>query len=463
MRIVYITNGLSSTLNSSFELSRRLCDAGHEVTYLSPADIEQRVTAQGYPFLRLAEDRRFLELVRDDPPLWSCASRPLAGLRWIARRRRIRRRSIANDEIERVVRRLAPDVLLIDIEMHFAILATAAAEIPTLLPIVWFSIFRRPGLPPLHTDLMPGGSRRRRWIIRLAWWRLRLETLHLEWRQGLARWRQGDLLRPVPYETFRFADLKALARSRGLRLRRITSRSHWLRPTLYQRLPILCFNAWEMEFPHRPHPNLHYVGPMVDPRRREAQVDAASAASWRSFERRRRLQAGDRPLVYCSLGTFWSADRAFLGRVLEAFERREDWDLVLGLGGKLRAEALGPVPANVLAVDFAPQLEVLESADCAITHGGITTLNECVFYEVPMVVYSTRHVDQDGCAARVAFHGLGIVAGRDDDSRTLERNVARALRDPALRRNLAAMRRHFADYARADAAVRLIERTAARD
>ncbi|MEM7355786.1 MAG: nucleotide disphospho-sugar-binding domain-containing protein [Acidobacteriota bacterium] len=459
MKILYLTNGMSSTLNSSFELSRLLLAAGHEVSYASPADVSQQVEAQGHPFHPLSGDRTFQELVHDDPAFWSTVTRPRNALRWLARRRRIRRQSIANDEIERLVGRLAPDVLLIDIEMHFAILATAAAKIPTLLPIVWFSIFRRPGVPPLHTDGMPGGTPARRRAITRAWWRLRLETLHMELRQAWSRFRRGDLLPPVPYDTVRYADLRALARDRGLPLRRIVSRAHWLRPALYRNLPVLCFNAWEMEFPQSPHPNLHYVGPMIARQRRETQIDPASTERWQRFRDQR---DPGRPLIYCSLGTYWSADEAFLRRVLDVFDRRNDWDLVLGLGGKLAAEALAPLPSNALVLDFAPQLDVLEIASCAITHGGITTLNECVALQVPMVVYSTHYVDQDGCAARIAFHGLGLVANKDrDSSQDLERNVERALSEPNLRRNLAAMRRHFDAYERSNAAVRLIERVAA--
>lgn len=48
VKIVYITNGMASTLNSSLELSRRLTDAGHEVIYLSQADVGPRVQAAGY-------------------------------------------------------------------------------------------------------------------------------------------------------------------------------------------------------------------------------------------------------------------------------------------------------------------------------------------------------------------------------------------------------------------------------
>ena len=457
--IVYITNGMASTLNSSFELSRRLAAAGHRLSYVSPAPIEAAVAAHGYPFYHVAGDGVYHEQRQAATPPWQGRSvpSPTAGLRWVRRCRAIRQASAENDEIERLVSGLRPDLLLIDIEMHFAVIATADLGIPTALPVVWFTLFDRSGLPPLHTDLVPDGtSRAQAWAIRAAWWRTRLGARAVEWRRRL---RPRGYLRPIPYHTVRYDDLRAVARARGYPLRQEIDRAQWLRPFGYRRLPILCFNAWEMEFPHDPHPHLHYVGPMVREQRGEPRFDAASRARWSALLRARdRPAARDRPLVYCSLGSFWSADRAFLRRVVEVFERRPEWDLVLGLGGKLSAEALAPVPPNVTLLDWAPQIEVLERADCAITHGGIGTINECVWFGVPMVVYSTKHVDQDGCAARVAYHGLGVAADKDGDtSEQIERNVAAVLTEPAYRNRVAAMREHVRAYAEARVAVRTVE------
>ena len=456
--IVYITNGMASTLHSSFGLSRRLEQAGHRISYISHVDVEQAVTLNGFAFYPLTAERTYQVTLRRNGMPRSSLTRPDRWLRWVAQRRRIRRQSIDNDEIERLIRRLDPDLLVIDIECHFAVIAIAELRIPTVLAIVWFTLFRHPNLPPLHTSMMPGSSGYDRLAIGLAWWWLRACTVGREWRQRFGWSGLASSLRPVAYGTNRYPELRAIARSRGYDLGAETDRAQWLRPMMYSRLPILCFNAWELEFPHARHPNLHYVGPMIDPQRREAQVDAACAAQWRRFKRGRRPDAAThRPLGDCSLGT------GFLGRILEVFGRRPEWDLVLGLGGRLSAAALVDVPPNVLLLDWAPQVEVLQHADCAITHGGITTINECIRAEVPMVVYSTKHVDQNGCAARVAYHGLGIMADKDTDTtERIERNIAQVLSDATMRRKLAQMREHFLAYERANAAVGMIEAQLAR-
>jgi UDP:flavonoid glycosyltransferase YjiC (YdhE family) len=448
--ILYITHGRPSRLLSSFGLSQRLVEGGHRVAYASPAAIAEEVQAQGYPFYPLRRDQQLAACSRADPmpPLWQ----PRALAAWSSRARERRRRSIADRELEVLVERLAPDLLLIDIEMHAAIIVTDAFRLPTLLPIGWFTIYRHPGLPPLHTRLRPGASR---WVIEFAWLRLRAASalLRLRSRLWLPRFWQ-----PIAWGTLNIGDLGALARSRGYRLRQRTDRRQWLRPHLYRDTPVLSFNVREMDLPHEPHPDLRYIGPMIAEVRRETRLEPPQQAAWQAFLQERAGRSEKRPLIYCSLGTYWSADRAFLRRVLAVFERRTDWRLALGLGGKLAPEELAPAPGNALLLPWAPQLEVLAVADCAITHGGITTINECIAHGVPMVVYSTHHVDQDGCAVRVAHHGLGVIGEKDrDDVDAIERKIERVLEDPAIRSRVAAMRRTFEDYGARDVALRVIE------
>ncbi len=462
MKIAYLSIGMTSALNAGLELSRRLQSAGHEVTFLSQAEIGPRVEAEGFDFLPLWGDREAQERAKALELRWSGLLRPVGFLRDLARRRQNRRQSIEQREIEQVLGRLAPDLLLIDMEKHVAILASASLGLPTALVIVWFSIFRTPGLPPLHLDRAAPTSRRQRIRITFEWWRLYLQTRHMEWRRRIARWRRADFFPPVAYDTVDIDDVRAVARSRGFDFKRRTSRGHWLRPWVYTDLPILCFNGFELELPHHPLPEGHagrllsYVGPMVPTQRHDPRAESTAWRQWRERDPDP-ASSGTRPLIYGSLGTFWSADTDFLGRILKVFERRTDWDLVLGLGGTLDPTALGPCPPNVLILEYAPQLEILDDADLAITHGGIGTINECLLKGVPMVVYSTGFVDQNGCAVRLAHHGLGVVGHKEaDDDAMIERNILRALEDPELRQRVQTFRRSLIAYEQRSVAETLI-------
>jgi UDP:flavonoid glycosyltransferase YjiC (YdhE family) len=75
-----------------------------------------------------------------------------------------------------------------------------------------------------------------------------------------------------------------------------------------------------------------------------------------------------------------------------------------------------------------------------------------------MVVYSTRYVDQDGCAARVGFHGLGVVGDKDADGpEEIEANIQRALADVEIRSNVRAMQQRYMEYGERRIAVTHIE------
>ncbi len=422
MRIVHITDGMTSSVNADVELSRRLRGAGHDVVFLSPADIGSTIKADGLEFHLLTGDRPFVEA--SEALGWQSLRHPGTFAKRLAERRQLRAGSIANDEIESLVRSLEPDVLLLDFEMHFARLVTASLGVPTAMTSVFFSVFRRPGLPPLDSTTRPDQTDQA--ALDREWQRSRAATVGLEWRQRAIRSAMADWYRPAQYHSMDVDTLRQVAASRGLVLDAVADRSHWQRPFVHRGVPFLSFNLAELELEHDPHPDIRYVGPMVSLQRNELSVTSEDHAAWTNFQRDRDRS---RPLVYCSLGSYWQAEVPLLKRIVATFSRRDDWDLVLGLGGTIESSQLGSLPANVLALAFAPQVEILTQSSCAIVHGGATTAAECVVLGVPMVVYSTGHIDQNGNATRVEVHQLGVVGQPTDSATEIEMHVAQVLND----------------------------------
>ena len=461
--IVFITNGMSSSLNSGFAMSRRLRNAGHCVTFVARQDFGERVTAQGEAFVGLRQDRQMAELMAADP--MPSLARPFSMFRWLRHRRRLRRESIESDELTSIVRGLKPDLLLIDLEMHAAVIATSQLRIPTLLTMIFFSIFRCPGLPPLHVAMDPGTTPWRRFKIQLAWWKVRMGAIAQRVRRRISRAGIGDYFRPVPCNTVRIAELRALARHHGFSLRYETDRTQWLRPYTYRNLHLISYHPLEFELPHDPPPLVHYVGPMINANRVEPPLPIEARGRWQALKAARMSKRStSRPLIYCSLSSYYPADVSFLRRVLNVFAERRDWDLVLGLGSKTTASDLDPVPGNALLLNWAPQLEILAQADSFITHGGTTSISESAWFGVPMVVYSTKQGDHDGNSMRVRYHGLGVIADKDNDGeKQIECNIEKTLFDPDIRRNVSAMRDLFREYDRSNRAVELVERCIARN
>ncbi|MEL7160798.1 MAG: glycosyltransferase [Bacteroidota bacterium] len=387
--------GLTGITNATLELGRRLRADGHEVTIAAPRDIGHRVEPTGFPFLRLPEidehpeklaDRR-QALERTDPTVFTAE---LATLK--------------------------PDLLLCDVELHEYIIVAWGRRQNLLLLSQWYSLWDRPGLPYLLHDTLPGegfaGSRLGLW---LSWQRVKF-----------GRWRMNRKRASRTNGTDRRSVLLALAARENFP-RRFIRKSFWPGPFTYDGLPVLAMAPYEMEFPHDPRLDLHYAGPMVRADRPESDVPELAEV----FARKERTGA---KLLLCTLTTMVGRKDDFLDRLVAAVAERDDWLLVIGQGGENGPGTLRPRPKNVFAYPYVPQLRVLERADLSINHGGIHTIHECIHFGVPMLVYSGKKSDQNGCAARVHYHGLGLMADRDhDDPQIIRAKIDRVLGEERFR------------------------------
>lgn len=451
MHAVIICHEFTSRFNTSLEFADRLARAGHRVTYISHADVGDVVAVHGHAFRRLSS------MPADPPRLERPRLRDLVP--WVKTSRRLRRATAVDDEIEGVVVGLDPDIVLVDIEMHYAVIAISHLPVPTVLYMNWFCIYRLPDVPPMSSGLVPIGGRENTRLVRRAWQRSRIRTWKRRIRHKLGPGMVGDLLRPISYATYRYADVRAVARARRVPLELRTSRSQWLEPIMFMDLPVLSFTALEMELPHDRHPNMRYVGPMIADRRPVRAAERASLDAWNEFLAVAEASDDRGPMVYCSLGSYLT-DVDFLRTVVEAFRHRPDWSLVLGLGRKVTREALGETPTNVLVLDWAPQLDILAVADAAIVHGGSSSVHECIANAVPLLVYPPGWLDLDqrGNAARIEYHGLGLVGRMGPDGPDqIEAHLDRLLSDPSYRSNVRAMQEVFDRYRDAGTAVHTLE------
>jgi MGT family glycosyltransferase len=129
-----------------------------------------------------------------------------------------------------------------------------------------------------------------------------------------------------------------------------------------------------------------------------------------------RGDAGDFPLdrldggrvLYASLGTAISRGSGaadFARLCFDAFAG-SDWQVVLATGRGTDPGSLGEVPPNFLVRAYVPQLEVLARSDVFVTHGGVNSVMESVWYGVPLVALP-HTIEQLMFAGRAAELGLG--------------------------------------------------------
>jgi len=159
-----------------------------------------------------------------------------------------------------------------------------------------------------------------------------------------------------------------------------------------------------------------FVGPCLDFRPEETEFP---------FER---LDA--RPLILVSLGTVYGERPEFLRACLEELADGA-WQVVLSTGGRLEADALGPMPENCMARDYVPQIELLGRAAVFVTHGGMNSVQEALFHGVPMVL-APQGADQFWIAALVAELGAGLALDAANlQTGAIRASVERALKEPA--------------------------------
>ncbi|MGC7871981.1 macrolide family glycosyltransferase [Desulfosporosinus sp. SYSU MS00001] len=111
-------------------------------------------------------------------------------------------------------------------------------------------------------------------------------------------------------------------------------------------------------------------------------------------------------LIYISLGTVFNQASDFYKLCFKAFANTE-YTVMLSVGRQTRIAELGDIPENFIVRNHVPQLEVLQHARLFITHGGMNSTSEGLYYGVPLIVLP-QSADQPIVARRVAEIGAGI-------------------------------------------------------
>lgn len=114
-------------------------------------------------------------------------------------------------------------------------------------------------------------------------------------------------------------------------------------------------------------------------------------------------------VIYISLGTVNHLDMNFYHAAFEAFADHPA-RFILSVGKNTDISALGVAPANFIVRPHVPQLAVLQRASAFITHGGMNSVHEGLYYGLPLVVVP-HQFEQLLNGKRVAETGTGLLLG----------------------------------------------------
>ena len=110
-------------------------------------------------------------------------------------------------------------------------------------------------------------------------------------------------------------------------------------------------------------------------------------------------------LVYIALGTVDNKHPDFYKNCIEAF-RGTDYQVVMSVGKETDLSSFNDVPENVEIYAFVEQVAVLKEADVFLTHCGMNSASESLYFGVPLVLFP-QTPEQGGVANRIEELGAG--------------------------------------------------------
>jgi MGT family glycosyltransferase len=150
---------------------------------------------------------------------------------------------------------------------------------------------------------------------------------------------------------------------------------------------------------------------------------------------------GKRP-IYISLGTVFNQAIDFYKLCLEAFGN-SNHTVVMSIGKQTPLIDLGEIPQNFIVKKYVPQTEVLKYTKLFITHGGMNSTHEGLYYGVPLIVIP-QSADQPIIAGQVANIGAGIKLQMDGLTANQLREAAEhVLNTPSFHKAVSNIRESF--------------------
>lgn len=397
--------------NPTFAVAKQLKSVGHQVRYLGVADFAEHVEAQGFEYITVMEAiypkgtflkeapapsfsaRKIINMIISSRGLHgflvTLADLQRQGAKQILAPHKVADLLIEEGELDVAMQAVQADLLVID-HMH-SILALIAYKnkIPFVLLKTSFPECKEPGVPPASTTIIPDNSKFSHMVVALAWYKTLLGKFFRQYLHPQALY----LLLTVGPSSYDKKMKKFAIVECNYPLELIDETGPYIEFNMPEM--IMCPQSLDFRRPEKKH--RRYIEACIDLERIEVSFP------WEKLN-------SSKPLIFCSLGTrnYGNTAERLLQTIINVMATKPEMQAVISIGSELRIEDFHSVPANVLLVNKAPQLEMLKRARMMITHGGLGTIKECIWHGVPMIVFPFES-EQPGNAARVAHHGLGLI------------------------------------------------------
>ena len=145
-------------------------------------------------------------------------------------------------------------------------------------------------------------------------------------------------------------------------------------------------------------------------------------------------------LIYISMGTVNNDMLPFYKNCIAAL-KDTDYQVIMSVGALVDIEKLGELPANISVYSHVDQIAVLTKADVFLSHCGMNSVNESLYYQVPLIM-NPQTSEQGGVATRVAQLGAGISLNKTSKD-AIREAIEQVLMNMSYRENAASISEGF--------------------
>ena len=137
-------------------------------------------------------------------------------------------------------------------------------------------------------------------------------------------------------------------------------------------------------------------------------------------------------LIYISMGTVINNNASFYHNCIKAFADT-DFQVIMSVGNLTDMTKFKNLPENIFVYQNVDQIAVLSKADVFISHCGMNSVNESLYYGVPLVMFP-QTPEQGGVANRVNQLKAGVML-KKNTVKNIQNAVKSLIDDGEYRKN----------------------------
>lgn len=137
-------------------------------------------------------------------------------------------------------------------------------------------------------------------------------------------------------------------------------------------------------------------------------------------------------LIYISMGTVNNDMMPFYKTCVSALACT-DYQVIMSVGDRIDINDFGSLPENVTVYSYVDQIAVLEKADVFVSHCGMNSVSESLYFKVPLISLP-QTAEQKGVAERVCQLGAGIKLDKVDRA-SIQSAINKILMDDTYKNN----------------------------